>query len=406
MYDQFYGFTGRPFQLTPDPHFYFESGTHRRAMSYLGYGLAQGEGIIVITGETGTGKSTLVGHLLSTIETSRINAVKLVATQVEGDDLLALTAEQFGLDFYGEDPAQMLKGVEIYLRSHARAGRRTLLVVDEAQKLSLAALEQLAQLSSLQVGDQPLLQIFLLGHPEIRHTLSRHASISSLRLRVIATHHLDPMEPEEVEPYIFHRLGKVGWHGNPSISPDAFEQFYQHSEGVPRRLNALVTKVLMFAALDELPRITGQNIRDVVAESEAATAIGQAAAQQAAAPAVDGPPALEIVEVTEGVEADEAEEAAAEPAVLAPQYAAQEDVAALRQQISQLESRLQEQDAALRRVIDLMLNWVEPQETAAQAAREAQASQSQAATDASITDWQEDTEFSPASARAGKIWAA
>src|SRR3546814_2040992 len=95
MYDQFYGFTGRPFQLTPDPAFYFESGTHRKAMSYLGYGLAQGEGFIVITGDIGTGKTTLVGHLMNTIDPNRLTAVKLVSTQVEGDDLLRLVAEQF-----------------------------------------------------------------------------------------------------------------------------------------------------------------------------------------------------------------------------------------------------------------------------------------------------------------------
>ena len=172
MYDQFYGFTGRPFQITPDPKFYFESGTHRKAMSYLGYGLAQGEGVIIITGESGTGKTTLLGHLLQTVDAERLNAVKLVATQIAGDDLLALTAEQFGLDFYGEEANQMLKGIEIYLRSQARAGRRTLLLVDEAQNLSVAALEQLTMLSNLYLGEHPLMQIFMLGQPEFRHTLS------------------------------------------------------------------------------------------------------------------------------------------------------------------------------------------------------------------------------------------
>ena len=105
MYDQFYGFTGRPFQLTPDPHFYFESGTHRKAMSYLGYGLAQGEGFIVITGDVGAGKTTLVGHLMNTIDPSRLTAVKLVSTQVEGDDLLRLVAEQFGIEWEGQSKA-------------------------------------------------------------------------------------------------------------------------------------------------------------------------------------------------------------------------------------------------------------------------------------------------------------
>ena len=147
MYDQFYGFTGRPFQLTPDPSFYFESGTHRKAMSYLGYGLAQGEGFIVITGDVGAGKTTLVGHLMNTIDPTRLTAVKLVSTQVEGDDLLRLVAEQFGLDWEGESKAELLRSMEQYLREQARAGRRTLLIVDEGQNLAISALEELRRFS-------------------------------------------------------------------------------------------------------------------------------------------------------------------------------------------------------------------------------------------------------------------
>src|SRR3546814_2193824 len=125
MYDQYYGFTGRPFQLTPDPHFYFESGTHRKAMSYLGYGLAQGEGFIVITGDVGAGKTTLVGHLMNTIDSGRLTAVKLVSTQVEGDDLLRLVAEQFGIEWEGESKAELLRAMEQYLREQARSEEHT-----------------------------------------------------------------------------------------------------------------------------------------------------------------------------------------------------------------------------------------------------------------------------------------
>lgn len=269
MYDQYYGFTGRPFQLTPDPNFYFESGTHRKAMSYLGYGLAQGEGFIVITGDVGAGKTTLVGHLMNTIDPSRLTAVKLVSTQVEGDDLLRLVAEQFGLDWEGESKAELLRSMEQYLREQARAGRRTLLIVDEGQNLAISALEELRMLSNFQLGGHSLLQIFLLGQPEFRQTLFHSPSLEQLRQRVIATHHLDPMEPEEVEPYILHRLGKVGWTGNPSFSPDAFEEIFDHSEGVPRKLNVLVSRLLLFGAVEQLNRITGHHVRAVVAEVEA-----------------------------------------------------------------------------------------------------------------------------------------
>ena len=269
MYDQFYGFTGRPFQLTPDPNFYFESGTHRKAMSYLGYGLAQGEGFIVITGDVGAGKTTLVGHLMNTIDPNRLTAVKLVSTQVEGDDLLRLVAEQFGLDWEGESKAELLRSMEQYLREQARAGRRTLLIVDEGQNLAISALEELRMLSNFQLGGHSLLQIFLLGQPEFRQTLFHSPQLEQLRQRVIATHHLDPMEPEEVEPYILHRLGKVGWTGNPSFSPDAFEEIFDYSEGVPRKLNVLVSRILLFGAVEQQHRITAQHVRDVVAEIEA-----------------------------------------------------------------------------------------------------------------------------------------
>lgn len=406
MYDQFYGFTGRPFQLTPDPHFYFESGTHRKAMSYLGYGLAQGEGFIVITGDVGAGKTTLVGHLMNTIDPNRLTAVKLVSTQVEGDDLLRLVAEQFGIEWEGQSKAELLRSMEQYLREQARAGKRTLLIVDEGQNLAISALEELRMLSNFQLGGHSLLQIFLLGQPEFRQTLFHSPTLEQLRQRVIATHHLDPMEPEEVEPYILHRLGKVGWTGNPSFSPDAFEEIFDYSEGVPRKLNVLVSRLLLYGAVEQMNRITAQNVRSVVAEIEAdrgidaatlaplpveevvaaaATAVAPTPApfsapapaneaplewpRRAPEPVADGPapfaaPAEGARVVTlsspdgEGDVLELAPEAVEAPTPAAPAVDP-EHLAALEAQIASLEERLVEQDAALRRVLDLLIEWVE-----------------------------------------------
>lgn len=396
MYDQFYGFTGRPFQLTPDPHFYFESGTHRKAMSYLGYGLAQGEGFIVITGDVGAGKTTLVGHLMNTIDPNRLTAVKLVSTQVEGDDLLRLVAEQFGVEWEGQSKAELLRSMEQYLREQARAGKRTLLIVDEGQNLAVSALEELRMLSNFQLGGHSLLQIFLLGQPEFRQTLFHSPALEQLRQRVIATHHLDPMEPEEVEPYIVHRLGKVGWTGNPSFSPDAFEEIFDYSEGVPRKLNVLVSRLLLYGAVEQMHRITAQNVRSVVAEIEADRGLDAstlaplpvetvvAAAADAVAPtstpfAVQTPADEAPLEwpqrTAEPVAADERAPFAAPseptPAItLTPADAVEvpvevvpaidpEQIEALQRQIVSLEERLVEQDAALRRVLDLLIEWVE-----------------------------------------------
>ncbi len=364
MYDQFYGFSGRPFQLTPDPAFYFESGTHRKAMSYLGYGLAQGEGFIVITGDVGAGKTTLVGHLMNTIDANRLTAVKLVSTQVEGDDLLRLVAEQFGLEWEGQSKAELIRAMEQYLREQARAGRRTLLIVDEGQNLAISALEELRMLSNFQLGGHSLLQIFLLGQPEFRQTLFHSPTLEQLRQRVIATHHLDPMEPEEVEPYILHRLGKVGWTGNPSFSPEAFELIFDYSGGVPRKLNVLVSRLLLFGAVEELNRISGHHVRSVIAEIEADRGIDEATL----APA----PVEEVVELAAAMAPVAAPAAPTEWPPAAPDAAPfaaptpadppavdPEQLAALREQIAQLEARVCEQDDALRRVLDLLIEWVE-----------------------------------------------
>jgi putative secretion ATPase (PEP-CTERM system associated) len=265
MYDQFYGLQGRPFQLTPDPHYYFESATHRKALSYLGYGLAQGEGFIVITGDIGAGKTTLVGHLMETIDPARLTAVKIVSTQVEGDDMLRLAAQSFGLVTDGQAKATILRQIEGYLHAQARAGRRTLLIVDEAQNLPISSVEELRMLSNFQLGGQSLLQIFLLGQPEFRD-LVRSPELEQLRQRVIATHHLEPMMANEIEPYIIHRLGIAGWTGNPAFTPDAFAALYAATGGVPRRLNALVSRVLLLGAIEQLHVIDGEVVGAVVAD--------------------------------------------------------------------------------------------------------------------------------------------
>ena len=266
MYDQFYGLTGRPFQLTPDPHFYFESTTHRKAMSYLGYGLAQGEGFIVITGDIGAGKTTLVGHLMATIDSARLTAAKIVSTQVDGDDILRLAAQAFGVSVDGADKAVLLGRIEAWLHERARSGRRSLLIVDEAQNLPISALEELRMLSNFQLGGQALLQIFLLGQPEFRDTLRISPALEQLRQRVIATHHLDPIMPNEVEPYILHRLSLVGWNGNPQFTADGFVEIFRATDGIPRRINALASRVLLLGAIDKLRVIDGKVVEAVIAD--------------------------------------------------------------------------------------------------------------------------------------------
>src|SRR4051812_21091928 len=239
MYTDFYGLSDRPFQLTPDARFWYESRSHKKAMAYLGYGLAQGEGFITITGEVGAGKSTLVAHLMATIDRERLNAISLVSTQVEADDMLRLAAQGLGLATEGVEKAQLLDRIERELFRLAGTGRRTLLIVDEAQSLSTSALEELRMLSNFTDQGRALIQIVLLGQPEFRERVNFDPGLEQLRQGVIASQHLGAMQVEEIGPYLFHRLKVAGWQGRPMFDDGAFAAIHRHTGGIPRRVNQL-----------------------------------------------------------------------------------------------------------------------------------------------------------------------
>ena len=326
MYTEHFGFTDRPFQLTPDARFYFGSRTHKKAMAYLGYGLAQGEGFIVITGEVGAGKSTLVAHLMATIDRSRLNAINIVSTQVGGDDMLRLAAQGMGLPTEEVEKAQLLERVEHHLEEQARKGKRTLLIVDEAQNLPTSSLEELRMLSNFQVGGQALLQIFLLGQPEFRDKL-RSDTLEQLRQRVIATHHLEPMEASEVETYIKHRLNLVGWEGRPAFDQDAFAEIYNASGGVPRQVNQLASRLLLHASVEQIDGI----------DAEAVAAVAEDMAQDSA----------------------RIQPLRAELADVAGEHGEAVRDLGLERRIAGIEERLDEQERALRRILTLLVDWVE-----------------------------------------------
>ena len=327
MYTDFYGFSERPFQLTPDPRFYFDSRTHRKAMSYLGYGLAQGEGFIVITGEIGAGKSTLAQHLAQTIDKNRLNAINLVSTQVEGDDMLRLVAQGMGIDTSRMSKGQLLEQVEQSLEQESRARKRTLLIVDEAQILSNSALEELRMLSNFQIGGQALIQILLLGQPEFRDRLATSEALEQLRQRIIANHHLEPIEEAELEPYIKHRLSLVGWTGKPHFTDEAFTILYRHTQGILRRVNQVSTRLMLFGAVEQLETIDADTVEAVVADL---AADGAARKLDRIVPAR-----------TQMVDGDASHDTS------------------LAQRVAMLETRVEEQDIALRRVLSLLIDWVE-----------------------------------------------
>ena len=208
MYSDYYGLSSKPFQLNPDPNFYFGSKGHKRAMAYLDYGVSQGEGFIVITGEVGAGKTTLVRSLFRKLESEDIYAVQIVNTHLDGDDILRMVAAAFELPHEGMSKAALLTNIEQLLRHIDKQGKRVLLVVDEAQNLTARAVEELRMLSNFQTADKSMLQTFLLGQPEFKKTLMS-PGMQQLRQRVIATYHLGPMDADETRTYIEHRLHTV-----------------------------------------------------------------------------------------------------------------------------------------------------------------------------------------------------
>lgn len=390
MYDSFYGLTARPFQLTPDPRFWFESATHRTAMSYLGYGLAQGEGFIVITGEVGSGKTTLVGHVMRSIDPSRLTAARLVSTQIADADLLRLVANGFGISVVGPGKSHAMTAIEDFLHEEARAGRRTLLIVDEAQNLAISALEELRMLSNFQLGESPLLQIFLLGQPEFRATLAS-SQLEQLRQRVIATHHLEAMLPEEIEPYLIHRLSLVGWQENPVFDPSLYDALWRASGGIPRRVNAIANRLLLHGAVEEKHELDAEDVVAVVAEMVVSAPVTPVQPAQTAASVAMPDAATTPAPVPAVAEGDAGSQLAAEsaarpasarvvpmphvapaPAAAAPAAASPAmdgEVEELRRRVAMLEDRCTTQDAAIKRVLGLLIEWVEQGEGALPSAR-------------------------------------
>ena len=265
MFTQFYNLSGRPFQLNPDHRFYFGSRSHQKAMAYLNYGLHQGEGFIVITGDIGAGKTTLVGHLLSQLDSERYVVGKVVTTQLDAEDTLRMVTSAFGVAHEGQDKATLLRQFEIFLRVHRRRDKRVLLMIDEAQNLPARSLEELRMLSNFQIDEEPPLQIFLLGQPQFRDTLAR-PSLEQLRQRVIAAHHLVPMDAAETRGYVEHRLRMVNWQDDPQFADDAFQGIFAHTGGVPRRINKLCTRLLLFGAVEERHKIDAAVVEEVASD--------------------------------------------------------------------------------------------------------------------------------------------
>jgi len=262
VYEAFYGLSGKPFQLNPDPAFYFGSRQHRRAMAYLEYGLHQNEGFIVITGEIGAGKTTLARDLFGKLNPDEVVAANLVSTQLGADDILRMVAAAFGLPTKQTAKSDLLLSLEAFLVSTASKGKRCLLVVDEAQNLTPKAVEELRMLSNFQLETHALLQSFLIGQPEFRRIL-QSPELQQLRQRVIASCHIGPMDASETRGYIEHRLKHVGWKDTPQFEDDAYQAIFEASGGVPRRINSVCDRLLLSGFLEEKQVFSREDVEEI-----------------------------------------------------------------------------------------------------------------------------------------------
>ena len=269
MYESHFGISGPPFQLTPDPNFYFDSKGHHRALVEFRRGLAAGSGFVVVSGEIGAGKTTLVRTLLAELDPSTVAVAQVLSTQLQADELLRAILFAFGVagDHSAQtDPASTVRQFLAGLHGEAR---RAVLIIDEAQNLHQSAFEQLVGLMAPQPGEQAASQICLVGQPELRAIVASR-ELRHLSERVVASCHLGPIDQAETGSYIEHRLRKVGWVGNPSFDAAAFDEVFRWTQGVPRKINLLCNRLMLSRFLTQQSQIdaaaVAQTARDLRVE--------------------------------------------------------------------------------------------------------------------------------------------
>jgi len=265
MYDGFYNLSQKPFQLSADPDFFFQSSVHKRALAYMQYGLTQGEGFVLVTGSPGTGKTMLVKSLVKNLNKDKLLIGVMMTSQVGPEDTLRLIASTFGFQYLHNDKASLLNSFEKFIIEKAREGRRLLLIIDEAQNLPKQSLEELRMLTNLDVNGTPVFQVFLVGQPELKRTIYA-ADMEQLKQRIVSTFHLDPLDEEETKEYILFRLQTAGWQGKPEFDPKVFADIHDFSAGTPRRINSLCDRLLLFGYLEELSVLDSQAVEKVISE--------------------------------------------------------------------------------------------------------------------------------------------
>jgi len=268
MYIGFYKLSKHPFQLTPDADMLFVSDGHKNALSYFHYGLLQGEGFVVLTGNSGVGKTTLIKSLIAEISTDQhINAATITAANMDAFGVLETISLAYDLKFENKSKVALMKGINDFVLNNFKKNSRVLLIVDEAQTLLPEALEELRLLSNLEQNGKSLMQIFLVGQQELTSTLLA-SEFEQLRQRIIASYHLAALSESDIKNYVEHRLHKAGWQNDPQIHDDVYKEIYRWSAGTPRKINLICDRLFLYGFTSELHKLGKNDIEQVVQDLE------------------------------------------------------------------------------------------------------------------------------------------
>jgi type II secretory pathway predicted ATPase ExeA len=289
LIERTYGMTTPPFGLVSDPRFFFASRTHARAAAFLEFGLQQGMGFVVLTGDVGVGKSTVLAHLLDGLAPAEVEIASLTSSNLDPLDVLKRALGAFDVPTDATTKADLLRTFESYLDELVRVGRRALLIIDEAQNIPDVTLEELRMLTNIRREDAFPFQCFFVGQPQFRARLE-NPDMEQLRQRVIASYHVEALAEEEVRAYVEHRLNVAGWTGRPTFDPALFAAAHRITRGVPRRLNVVFNRLLLVGALDEREWI-GVDDLDAVLEDLRGEVVSVEAPEAAAATPVAALPA-------------------------------------------------------------------------------------------------------------------
>jgi putative secretion ATPase (PEP-CTERM system associated) len=264
MYESFFNLSSKPFDLLPDPRFIYLSRSYKKAMTYLNYGIRERSGFILLTGEVGSGKTTLIRDLLDK-NYDNVVLSKIFNTRVTSEQLLSMINDDFGLDVLGKDKITMIRDLNVFLIDQYAAGNQPILIIDEAQNLSSDLLEEVRMLSNLEASSSKLMQIILVGQPELR-TILAAPELRQLRQRININCHLQALSREEVEQYIGHRLEIAGNATAVYFEPESLDAIFRYSRGIPRLINIICDFLMFLAFAEEATTLTVDMVSDVIGD--------------------------------------------------------------------------------------------------------------------------------------------